>query len=162
MENQRENGHTLQKFRWTIKEFTKLKTNTLYSDYFLLAGYIWRILLRTKEKGVDNLSLYLDVPDSSAFPLGWSRDASFSLSLIDQIHGRNTIKKESKHQYSVKEACQGFMSFLPLNELFDPKNGFLLKDTCIIEAEVFVPDKIGMEKAVSFTSVKVMALAIIA
>lgn len=41
MENQLENGLTRQKFTWTIKEFTKLKMDNLYSDYFLLGGYIW-------------------------------------------------------------------------------------------------------------------------
>lgn len=67
---------------------------------------------------------------------------------------------ETRHLYCAKASYQGFTSFLPLNELFDPNNGYLLKDTCIVEAEAFVFDKFGPEKVDSFTSVKVMYLFI--
>jgi len=32
----------------------------------------------------------------------------------------------------------GFSSFMPLVELHDPEKGFLVKDACIVGAEVFV------------------------
>lgn len=51
------------------------------------------MLLFPKGNNVDHLSMYLDVADSSALPYGWSRYAQFSLSVINQIHSKFTIRK---------------------------------------------------------------------
>lgn len=51
------------------------------------------MLIFPKGNNVDHLSMYLDVADSSALPYGWSRYAQFSLSVINQIHSKFTIRK---------------------------------------------------------------------
>jgi hypothetical protein len=45
--------------------------------------------------------MYLDVADSAVLPYGWTRYAQFSLSVVNQIHSKFTIRK-------------GTCSFLPL------------------------------------------------
>ncbi|CAI0383693.1 unnamed protein product [Linum tenue] len=40
-----------------------------------------------------NLSMYLDVADSSTLPYGWSRYAQFSLAVVNQIHNKYSIRK---------------------------------------------------------------------
>ena len=52
-----------------------------------------RMLMFPKGNNVDHLSMYLDVADSRSLPYGWSRYAQFSLSVVNQIHNRSTIKK---------------------------------------------------------------------
>ncbi|XP_024028317.1 uncharacterized protein LOC112093663 [Morus notabilis] len=95
--------------RWTIDNFSKLDNKKLYSDIFSTGGYKWRIVIVPKYN-VDYLSIYLFVPGLATLPKGWSRDAQFSFSVINQIDSKNTIKIDTQHVFKA--------------------------NTCIIEAEV--------------------------
>ncbi|KAK2634511.1 hypothetical protein Ddye_029303 [Dipteronia dyeriana] len=126
------------RFTWTIENFSRLNTKKLYSDLFFVGGYKWRILIFPKGNNVDHLSMYLDVADAATLPNGWSRFAQFSLAVINQIHSKFSIKKDTHHQFIARESDWGFTSFMPLGELYDPNRGFLVNDTCIVEADVAV------------------------
>lgn len=52
-----------------------------------------RILIFPKGNNVDHLSMYLDVADSGTLPYGWSRYAQFSLSIVNQLHSKYSIRK---------------------------------------------------------------------
>lgn len=52
-----------------------------------------RILVFPKGNNVDHLSMYLDVADSANLPYGWSRYAQFSLTVINQLHNKYSIRK---------------------------------------------------------------------
>ncbi|KAJ0742293.1 putative ubiquitinyl hydrolase 1 [Helianthus annuus] len=45
--------------------------------------------------------MYLDVANSSTLPYGWSRCAQFSLAVVNQIHNKFTVRKDSSG-----ESCQ--------------------------------------------------------
>lgn len=126
------------RFTWTIDNFSRLNTKKLYSDVFVVGGYKWRILIFPKGNNVDHLSMYLDVADSATLPYGWSRYAQFSLSVVNQIHQKYSIRKDTQHQFNGRESDWGFTSFMPLGELYDPGRGYLVNDTCIVEADVAV------------------------
>ncbi|CAN6562122.1 unnamed protein product [Malus baccata var. baccata] len=126
------------RFTWTIDRLTMLNTKKLYSDVFLVGGYKWRILIFPKGNNVDHLSMYLDVADSGNLPYGWSRYAQFSLSIVNQIHSKHSIRKETQHQFNARESDWGFTSFMPVGELYDPARGYIVNDTCIVEADVAV------------------------
>ncbi|TKY53552.1 Ubiquitin carboxyl-terminal hydrolase 12 [Spatholobus suberectus] len=110
----------------------------VYSDIFCVGGYKWRILIFPKGNSVDHLSMYVDVVDSATLPYGWSRYAQFSLTVVNQIHSRYSIRKESQHQFNARESDWGFINFMPLAELYDPVRGYLVNDTCIVEADIAV------------------------
>ncbi|KAG6527112.1 hypothetical protein ZIOFF_009205 [Zingiber officinale] len=170
-ENQQVEDPPTLKYRWTIENFSRLNTKKLYSDIFHVVGYKWRVLIFPKGNNVDHLSLYLDVADSATLPYGWSRYAQFSLAVVNQIHGKYTIRKGNmtailvkvskwllpnvlellhvtslciciriytQHQFNGRESDWGFTSFMSLSELYDPSRGYLVNDTCVIEAEVTV------------------------
>ncbi|KAI3748479.1 hypothetical protein L6452_11570 [Arctium lappa] len=126
------------RFTWTIENFSRLNAKKLYSDVFFVGGYKWRVLIFPKGNNVDHLSMYLDVADSSTLPYGWSRYAQFSLAVVNQIHNKFTIRKDTQHQFNSRESDWGFTSFMPLSDLYDPSRGYLLNDTCIVEADVTV------------------------
>ncbi|CAK7325156.1 unnamed protein product [Dovyalis caffra] len=145
------------RFTWTIDNFSRLNTKKLYSDVFVVGGYKWRILIFPKGNNVDHLSMYLDVADSTTLPYGWSRYAQFSLTVINQLHQKYSIRKDvlnmlfrrnmvlggfpdidTQHQFNARESDWGFTSFMPLGELYDPGRGYLVNDTCIVEADVAV------------------------
>ncbi|PWZ45490.1 Ubiquitin carboxyl-terminal hydrolase 12 [Zea mays] len=126
------------RFTWTIESFSRLNTKKHYSDAFVVGGYKWRVLIFPKGNNVDHLSLYLDVADSGSLPYGWSRYAQFSLAVVNQVHPKYTIRKDTQHQFNARESDWGFTSFMPLSDLYDPNRGYLVNDTVVIEAEVAV------------------------
>ncbi|KAM0006400.1 putative ubiquitinyl hydrolase 1 [Helianthus debilis subsp. tardiflorus] len=126
------------RFTWTIENFSRLTGKKLYSEVFFVGGYKWRVLIFPKGNNVDHLSMYLDVADSTTLPYGWSRYAQFSLAVVNQIHSKFTMRKDTQHQFNARESDWGFTSFMPLSELYDPSRGYLLNDTCVVEAEVAV------------------------
>ncbi|XP_010519993.1 PREDICTED: ubiquitin carboxyl-terminal hydrolase 12-like isoform X2 [Tarenaya hassleriana] len=138
VENQPIEDPPTLKFTWTIANFSRLNTRKHYSDIFIVGGYKWRVLIFPKGNNVDHLSMYLDVADSTTLPYGWSRYAQFSLAVVNQIHNKYSIRKETQHQFNVRESDWGFTSFMPLSELYDPSRGYLVNDTVVVEAEVAV------------------------
>ncbi|KAG7035812.1 Ubiquitin carboxyl-terminal hydrolase 12 [Cucurbita argyrosperma subsp. argyrosperma] len=138
VENQPVEDPPSSRFTWRIDNFTRLNIKKLYSEIFIVGGYKWRILIFPKGNNVDHLSMYLDVADSASLPYGWSRYAQFSLGVINQIHNKYSVRKDTQHQFNARESDWGFTSFMPLSELYDPTRGYLVNDTLIVEAEVLV------------------------
>ncbi|XP_027344839.1 ubiquitin carboxyl-terminal hydrolase 12-like isoform X4 [Abrus precatorius] len=126
------------RFTWRIDNFSRLNTKKFYSEIFIVGGYKWRVLIFPKGNNVDHLSMYLDVADSASLPYGWSRYAQFSLTVVNQIHNKYCVRKDTQHQFNARESDWGFTSFMPLGELYDPSRGYLVNDTLIVEAEVLV------------------------
>ncbi|XP_071910827.1 ubiquitin C-terminal hydrolase 12-like isoform X4 [Coffea arabica] len=137
-ENQAVDEPQASRFTWTIENFSRLNLKKLYSEVFIVGGYKWRVLIFPKGNNVDYLSMYLDVADSAALPYGWSRYAQFSLAVVNQIHNKFTIKKDTQHQFNQRESDWGFTSFMPLSELYDPSKGYLVNDSVVVEADVAV------------------------
>ncbi|KAG6693931.1 hypothetical protein I3842_09G025300 [Carya illinoinensis] len=138
VENQQVEDPPSLKFTWTIENFSRLNTKKHYSEVFVVGGYKWRILVFPKGNNVDHLSMYLDVADSATLPYGWSRYAQFSLGVLNQVHSKYSIRKETQHQFNARESDWGFTSFMLLSDLYDPSRGYLVNDSCIVEAEVAV------------------------
>ncbi|KAJ1432888.1 TRAF-like [Sesbania bispinosa] len=117
METQPTKDKTFEKFTWTVQNFSKLDSEKLYSETFFLGGHQWRILIFPKGNKVNYLSIYLDVGDVANLPEKWSRVTHFKLALINQLLASKTIRKGELHDFS---------------------GGFIVNDTCIIEAEISV------------------------
>lgn len=128
-----------EKFSWKIENFSRLNTNELYSNPFVLGGYPWRILMFPKGNDVDNsLSIYLEAMQTANMSKGWSRDVKFKLLVFNQINANMTITRETNHELNASQKNWGFHTFTSLAQLHDPNNGFIVKDVCIVGAEVLV------------------------
>ncbi|KAL3715905.1 hypothetical protein ACJRO7_007633 [Eucalyptus globulus] len=125
-------------FTWKISCFTEQDANHLYSEAFTVSGCQWRILVFPKGNDSHHLSLFLAVPDSATLPYGWTRDAKFSLAVIDQIRDVRSIRWEAQRHYTAREKDWGFLKFIPLTELHSRTGGYLVDDTLVIKAEVCV------------------------
>ncbi|XP_071724794.1 ubiquitin C-terminal hydrolase 12-like isoform X2 [Rutidosis leptorrhynchoides] len=126
------------RFTWKIENFSRLNTKKHYSDVFVVGGYKWRVLIFPKGNNVDHLSMYLDVAESTSLPYGWSRYAQFSLAVVNQIHNKYSVRKDTQHNFNARESDWGFTSFMPLSDVYDPSRGYLVNDTLLVEAEVIV------------------------
>ncbi|PRQ55942.1 putative ubiquitinyl hydrolase 1 [Rosa chinensis] len=100
---------------------------------------IRRIVVYPKgSNGKQYLSMYLNVADTSKLPSGWSRYAEFTLTVVNQFDSDKSITIDTQHQFSATKSDWGFTSFMPLSELSDPNEGYLVDDTCIVEAEIAI------------------------
>ncbi|KAL5067499.1 hypothetical protein RYX36_018386 [Vicia faba] len=70
-------------------------------------------------------------------PYGWSRDTFFKLVLINQLDKNKSIVKETQQKFNGGHRCWGSF-FLNLKDFNDHKQGYLVRDTCIIEAHICV------------------------
>ncbi|KAK9912387.1 hypothetical protein M0R45_036254 [Rubus argutus] len=139
MENQQAGELISMTYTWTIDNFSKLKTQKHYSDGFVVGDFKWRIVIYPKgSNGKQYLSMYLNVADASKLPSGWSRYAEFTLTVVNQFNSDKSITIDTQHQFSASKSDWGFTSFMPLSELFDQNEGYLVDDICVVEAEVAV------------------------
>ncbi|KAL4338838.1 hypothetical protein S245_041616 [Arachis hypogaea] len=135
MENQEKIGETFETFKWTIKDFYKLKSKKIYSQNFYIGGHSWRILMYPKGNKVDYLSIYLD---AGTLPDVETRFSKFKLVLINQVNDKLTQIKETQHTFNARESDWGFTSFIPLADLYIYNKGFIVNDTCISEARISI------------------------
>ncbi|CAL1370899.1 unnamed protein product [Linum trigynum] len=126
-----------QKFTWKISNFSTVKETKLYSDTFSAGGHKWRVLAYPKGNAVNHFfSLFVEVAETEAMAAGWSVPAGISLTLVDQVHGRSSVKS-FKHTFKEVEKVLGFKSFIRNGDLVDLRKGFLVNDTLLIEAQVY-------------------------
>ncbi|KAM1251765.1 hypothetical protein ACFX13_040688 [Malus domestica] len=129
-------------FTWKIEKFSRLRSQKHYSDGFKVGDFEWQIVVYPKGSsgipGTQDLSIYLKVADASALPSGWSRYAHFTLTVVNQVKYDKSITVETKHVFCASKRDWGFTSFMPLSELCDVAQGFIVNDTCVLEAEVAV------------------------
>ncbi|XP_027367650.1 MATH domain and coiled-coil domain-containing protein At3g58280-like [Abrus precatorius] len=97
-----------------------------------------RILVYPLRRDVTHFSLYLMVDDSLP-PYGWSRNTFFKLALINQVDRKKSIVKETQQKFNGGHRSWGSF-FLNLSDFYDHKQGYLVRNTCIIEAYICVSD----------------------
>ncbi|KAG5239434.1 MATH domain and coiled-coil domain-containing protein [Salix suchowensis] len=129
-----------------IELFSLLAKNaveTFESGIFEAGGYKWKLVLYpngNKSRNVkDYISLYLAMVDTSSLPPGWEVNVIFRLFLLDQITDSYLVIQAGKERsfHGLKLEC-GFDHFIQLSTFNDARHGFLLGDTCVLGAEVYV------------------------
>ncbi|XP_068331193.1 uncharacterized protein [Pyrus communis] len=129
-------------FTWRIEKFSRLRPQKHYSEGFAVGDFKWQIVVYPKgssgNPGKNDLSIYLNVADAATLSSGWSRYAQFTLTVVNQLDSDKSITFETKHVFSASKSDWGFTSFMPLSELFDCTEGFLVNDACVLEAEVAI------------------------
>ncbi|KAL1201585.1 MATH domain and coiled-coil domain-containing protein [Cardamine amara subsp. amara] len=137
-----------KKITWTIKNFSSLQQEKIYSDHFVVSGSKWHLLAYPKVD--DYLSLFLEVADYGSLSPGWRRQAKASLTLVNQ-----RSEKLSQHEelqiswFELKSPGWGRNSMFPLNKINAKDSGFLLNGELKIVAEVDVLEVIGKFEEIS-------------
>lgn len=131
-------------YAWKIENFSKLDKKSSHEKKFTAGNYLWSIVIhpegdqksdiKVKEK---NMSLYIYYDGSINDRTATKVSAEFSLTIVDQIGG-NHKKKTYTEVFKSAHPGWGRRDFITLNDFNDPTQGFLVNDTCIIEAKVAV------------------------
>lgn len=134
------NNTKLYKHEWKITEFSKLK-NEVYSKEFTVQGYKWKLVLYpTGDYGQNgqSISVFLESVDAKGFDRQKRVGAKFIISVKNQISDKHHKRSSTAQWYSATSYSWGWPSFMTYGDFNDPKNGFLIEDSCIVEAEVSV------------------------
>ncbi|XP_043709137.1 uncharacterized protein LOC122658279 [Telopea speciosissima] len=131
---------TARKFTWKFHNYSFMKSEVYNSDAFFAGDYKWNIKLYPR--GYNNwkdiaLSMYLNLADLTNLTSNQQVYVSRCLRVVDQINGEHVERKDNSW-HSTSNTNWGWHNFLQLRDLNNPEKGYLLKDTCIIEAEVIV------------------------
>ncbi|CAL5355588.1 hypothetical protein CsSME_00044332 [Camellia sinensis var. sinensis] len=129
------------------------------SDSFEAGGYLWRLSVYPygrKERNADGyISLYLVIAETNTLPLGWEVNVIFKLFVYDQIQDKYLTFQADKGRvnrfHGMKTEC-GFAQLLSLNTFNNASNGYLINDSCIFGAEVFVVKCTGKGECVSMVT----------
>ncbi|KAG8480810.1 hypothetical protein CXB51_025554 [Gossypium anomalum] len=132
-----------------IQSFSLLSKNGIEkyeSGEFQAGGYKWKLVLYpngNRSRNVkEHLSLYLVFVDvSSLFRHGLEVHADFRFFLLDQSKDNYMVvhdaKEKSRRFHRLKHQW-GFDQLIPIRSFNDVSNGYLLDDTCVFGAEVFI------------------------
>ncbi|XP_031261665.1 ubiquitin carboxyl-terminal hydrolase 12-like isoform X2 [Pistacia vera] len=115
-----------------IQSFSSLTNlNKFISNNFDAGGFKWKLCLYPngdkENKGEGHISIYLELAKMSSFQIGWEINMIFNFFVFDQLQDKYVTIQE-----------WGFSRFLDLETFHNPSNGYLIKDTCVFCAEVFV------------------------
>ncbi|KAH7511479.1 hypothetical protein JRO89_XSUnG0199000 [Xanthoceras sorbifolium] len=122
---------------WKIENFSKLSAEFCFSEVFSAGGQKWKIKLYpngfSHKKG-SHLSLFLALADFTPYSKIYT---DYTLRLVDQLQSKH-IAFKTDHCFTAASNNLGWPSFVFLSYLNDPGNGCLVKDICLVEAEVNV------------------------
>ncbi|KAL6193561.1 hypothetical protein ACLB2K_034645 [Fragaria x ananassa] len=115
------------------------------SKEFEAGGYKWKLVFYpngNKKRNVeDHISLYLVMAGVDSLDSSWEVYVDFRLFLLDQNKGNYLVFEDAftkKKCFHGAMPSAGFDKLIPLEDFTDVSNGFLVDDTCVFGAEVFV------------------------
>ncbi|KAL2470198.1 TRAF-like family protein [Abeliophyllum distichum] len=133
------------------------------SSEFESSDYKWKLILYPKrrktetetetEDGTDHISVFLAVSETSSLPACWEVNAVFSIFLFNhKLDNFLSVRGRVRRFHTLKPEW-GFSKFIQMETLTNPSNGYLVDDTCVFGAEVFVIKNKGTKECLSLLKV---------
>ncbi|KAH9685452.1 TRAF-like family protein [Citrus sinensis] len=97
---------------------------------------------KKNDGGKDHLSLYLKIDDSNPHSDGtWNVNVYYKLFVYDQLSNQYLVVQDAKapmRRFDRRKGEWGFGKFLDLATFNEPSNGYLVDESCVFGAEVYV------------------------
>ncbi|KAL9451365.1 hypothetical protein AB3S75_013015 [Citrus x aurantiifolia] len=146
-----------------IESFKLLSESTVESfesGVFKSGGYNWKLVFypngKKNDGGKDHLSLYLKIDDSNPHSDGtWNVNVYYKLFVYDQLSNQYLVVQDAKapmRGFDRRKGEWGFGKFLDLATFNEPSNGYLVDESCVFGAEVYVVKQTGFEEILSLVS----------
>ncbi|CAH8343501.1 unnamed protein product [Eruca vesicaria subsp. sativa] len=132
-----------KKITWTIKNFSSLRCEELYSDPFVAGGCKWRLNAFPKGNNVGYLFLFLEVADYKSLPSGWRRQARYLLNIVNQSSSKRSRQTDKERWFEENAIGWGFPSMISLDEINAKDSGFLVNGELKIVVEIDLLEIIG-------------------
>lgn len=100
----------------------------------------WRLIIYPNGKHSSNdVSVYLSLANLSLLGMNWEVNAVFSIFLQNQRTEKYMCKGiYTCQRFDALSPARGFSKFVSKRVLMDPYNGYLVGDSCVFGAEVYV------------------------
>ncbi|TKY61802.1 Ubiquitin carboxyl-terminal hydrolase 12 [Spatholobus suberectus] len=133
-------------YTFKIKSFSwlsKASVQQCTSEEFEAGGYKWSLSIyptgNIKGGGQGHVSIYLVLMDSSSLPVDWEVNAVVNFSAYNFIDDEYVTTQDTNvRRFHVLKTEWGIAKFIDIDIFNDPSNGYLMDDTCVFGAEVFV------------------------
>uniref|UniRef100_A0A803PXL1 MATH domain-containing protein n=1 Tax=Cannabis sativa TaxID=3483 RepID=A0A803PXL1_CANSA len=123
-------------FRWEIKEFSKMD-KSIISKKFCSGETNWYLWIHPKGESSKNgkaLSIFLTLDDDDSAHNNSTIYAEFYLRVIDQLNSKHKEGAANYRWFSGGKGW-GFPEFILLEDLHKSSNGYIVKDSLIVEVE---------------------------
>ncbi|KAL3641579.1 hypothetical protein CASFOL_012394 [Castilleja foliolosa] len=136
--------------------------NKLETREFKATGdYMWRLVIypnghgsgNDDDKAADYVSVYLAITNTTALPLNWEVNATFSICLFNHFSGNYVYSLGRARRFHALKQEWGFMKFMSKKDFTDPSNGYLIDDKCVFGAEVLVNENKAVIECLSLKNV---------
>ncbi|KAL7097852.1 hypothetical protein ACP275_10G169500 [Erythranthe tilingii] len=129
---------------------TKIESFSLFFEYgidkyetreFEAGDYKWRLVIYPygKGKGNHHVSVYLALAETNSLPVDWEFNAIFTIFLYNQISDKYMcFRVKQERRFNETKSEWGFTKFIHRKSLRDKSSGYLVDDTLVLGAEVFV------------------------
>ncbi|XP_052170030.1 MATH domain and coiled-coil domain-containing protein At3g58370-like [Diospyros lotus] len=126
-------------YTWTIKPFSALTLDRYESQWFVVGGHRWRIRIYPHGLGEgkgNSVSAYLSL-DESTLPPDTRLVVRSTIRVLDQNEPKGDPFEDTYvRHFGASFLAWGVEKFMSLAKLNDPKQPYLVEDTCVMEAEV--------------------------
>ncbi|BFG14823.1 hypothetical protein CerSpe_010970 [Prunus speciosa] len=131
-----------------IESFSELIENSVdkyESEEFEAGGYRWKLVLHpngNKTRDVEeHISLYLEMSGTDSLQFGWEVFVGFRFYLLDQKKGMYFVLEDANEKEKCLHEmmhCLGVDQFISFEAFTDVSKGYLMGDSCVLGADVFV------------------------
>ncbi|EYU41010.1 hypothetical protein MIMGU_mgv1a026254mg [Erythranthe guttata] len=111
---------------------------------FSAGEYKWKLIIypngdddKAKDCN-DYISVHVAVANTSSLPANWEVNAVFSIFLFNQISANYLSSLGMTRRFLGMKSEWGISKFISKKILLDPSNGYLVNDSCVFGAEVFI------------------------
>ncbi|XVF28128.1 hypothetical protein REPUB_Repub15cG0002300 [Reevesia pubescens] len=132
---------SILKHVWKIDNFSKLGSEYHESQEFFAGDQKWKIQIypQGRRHGLGtHISMYLVLADSATLTAGSKIFAEFTLRMQDQQQQSRHVSGKFSHWFSASSQESGWAKFVSFAYFYRSGTGCLVKDICIVEAEVIV------------------------
>ncbi|KAH6778726.1 hypothetical protein C2S52_009963 [Perilla frutescens var. hirtella] len=131
----------------------KIESFSLLSEYgigkyesreFEGGDYKWKLIIyldgleSEKEGDSDHVCVFVAAAGTSSLPVDWEINAIFTIFLYNQISDNYLCFRGKPRRFHEMKPKWGFTKLISKKFLTDPCNGYIVEDTCVFGAEVFV------------------------
>ncbi|KAH6817957.1 hypothetical protein C2S51_001560 [Perilla frutescens var. frutescens] len=131
----------------------KIESFSLLSEYgigeyesreFEGGDFKWKLMIyldgleSEEESDSDHVCVFVAAAGTSSLPMNWEINAIFTIFLYNQISDNYLCFRGKPRRFHEMKPKWGFTKLISKEFLTDPRNGYVVEDTCVFGAEVFV------------------------
>ncbi|XP_057777930.1 uncharacterized protein LOC130996650 [Salvia miltiorrhiza] len=126
-----------------VESFSSFSVNHGLGNYesraFEAGGYKWKLIIfpEGKDEGC-HVSVHLCIAETSCLAVGWEINVIFAFFVYNHRMENYLCFRGTTRRFNAVVPKLGFSKLISKKSLMDPSKGFVVDDSCVFGAEVFV------------------------